>query len=105
MSASHTPGPWKFQEIEMEGKVIGVALETLHRPISNNDPVIFAVREDWIRTFGRYGRAHYHPDHRLIEAAPDLLAAAKRALFLLGAKQAPELVAAIAKAEGLTPES
>jgi len=41
MSASHTPGPWKFQEIEMEGKVIGVALETLHR---------FAVREGWRRS-------------------------------------------------------
>lgn len=68
-----TPGPWKFREIEMDGRVIGVSLETLSRPVRSNDPVIFAIREDWIRTFGAYGKGHYHADHRLIEAAPDML--------------------------------
>lgn len=49
------------------------------RPIPFNDPVIFAVREDWIHTLDNINQANVN----LIEASPNLLRAARKALKLI----------------------
>ena len=66
----HTPGPWKWARRYDgdSGRPMAILLETEHRPVRHNDPVIFAVREDWIDAFVD------SPNARLISAAPELLA-------------------------------
>lgn len=71
-NAKHTPGPWKWERrADDAGKLIALLLVTEHRPVPCNDPVIFAVREDWM--------GHIAPEREaaknLIAAAPDMLAA------------------------------
>lgn len=56
-----TPGPWRWSRLESGD----LQLVTEHRPVPLNDPVIFAVREDW-RGIGGTPNAH------LIAAAPEM---------------------------------
>ena len=66
----YTPGPWKWARRYSDGenKPIAVLLETEHRPIKWNDPVVSAIREDWIDMF-----IDNTPNASLIAAAPELL--------------------------------
>jgi len=46
---AYIPGPWHWRVVADEtGKQTALILETKHRPIALNDPVIFAIREDWL---------------------------------------------------------
>jgi hypothetical protein len=67
-----TKGPWKFRVVYGENSTNRVALllETEIRPVPHNDPVIMAVREDWMG-----GGFEFTPNGRLIESAPLLLTA------------------------------
>ena len=71
----YTPGPWKWARRYSDGenKPIAVLLETEHRPIKWNDPVVSAIREDWIDMF-----IDNTPNASLIAAAPELLVACKQ---------------------------
>jgi hypothetical protein len=71
-TTQHTPGPWRWEIVaDNSGKQVALLLVTDHRPIPLNDPVIFALREDWMAAFGSE-----ELDAHLIAAAPDLLQAA-----------------------------
>jgi hypothetical protein len=67
--------------------MIALMLETEHRPIEWNDPVIFALREDWIDHVSR----NRGPDASLIAAAPDLLDALETMLSAYSAWQMGKL--------------
>ena len=71
MESKYTPGPWKWHDLCSDARLIGRELVTEHRPIRCNDPVIFAIREDWIAPQSEEREAAY----RLIAAAPDLVEA------------------------------
>lgn len=73
-----TSGPWKWEERHLDGKLIATLLVTEHRPVSCNDPVIFALREDWL--------GKLCPDR---EAAKQMILAV------------PEMVGALHKAEAV----
>lgn len=68
---------WKFSRRYVGGKLIAVLLETLGRPVPHNDPVIFAVREDWLEIFR--GRELALP-LRIIEQAAVLHAGAAQVM-------------------------
>lgn len=72
--ANLTDGPWSWEfRTDEKGKVIALLLVTTARPVPANDPVILAVREDWLRAFD-VGRSHSTVG-RLVKAAPELLSA------------------------------
>jgi hypothetical protein len=83
MTTKAPAGPWKFRRLGGNPRVPGLVLETLHRPVRLNDPVLFAIREDWVNYLlvmpeGKAITA-------MVEAAPSLLAALVRAEeFLVG---------------------
>ena len=81
MNAEPTPGPWKWRVVTDASGILAMLLETEHRPISHNDPVVLAVREDWLTWLDSTptGKANA----RLIAAAPalrDALAEAAKSL-------------------------
>jgi hypothetical protein len=73
MSTKHTPGPWTYRYEKFEGGTTYGRFETKMENPRVNDPVIFAVREDWQTHLDR------HPEGianaRLIASAPNLLEA------------------------------
>ena len=75
----HTPGPWKFRPRVSDGKLVAMLLETCMRPVPLNDPVIFAIREDWMATLEKFNAANAN----LIVASPNLYSAARKALALI----------------------
>ena len=135
MNAQHTPGPWRweFNEEHKDLSLVGGKPQfdlTIIQPIrwGMSSATLFVrdtaydgmnllhkvhERRDWIKPFpGREHHAHWcasvnHPDMRLIEAAPDLLAACKVAFDQTRSVGRPkdweQLRAAIAKATGGTP--
>jgi len=48
--ATHTPTPWRFRPVYQVGetKMIALFLETTDPSPALNDPVILAVRDDWM---------------------------------------------------------
>ena len=65
-----SPGPWTWRTVShhVTGKLSALLLETEHRPVPWNDPVIMAIREDWL------GHFVDSPDAKLIAASRQLLA-------------------------------
>ena len=131
METKHTPGPWRweinrrsktielvggrprFDKIVMDFERWGIsgAAPRFNAEITGDElNIMFRVsdRADWIAPFP--GRDHHadwcasviHPDARLIEAAPDLLAALKAVVRISDRKHDAwdAAHAAIAKAEG-----
>lgn len=97
----HTPGPWVWRSVwNDDNKEIALLLETAHRPVPCNDPVIFALREDWLGKLSPEREAA----KLLLLAAPDLAAALEdlrkelRAHFKLDVKKHFSLMAADATA-------
>lgn len=70
-NAKPIPGPWHWRIVHdhSSGKRIALILETRNAPMPLNDPVIFAVREDWMGELSPEREAA----KRLIEDAPALL--------------------------------
>jgi hypothetical protein len=84
MKTQHTPGPWRWERRwatmhDSDSKGVALLLVTDHRPIPLNDPVIFALRDDWRGDLS----AEREAAKSLIAAAPDLLEALKGALASL----------------------
>lgn len=68
----HTPGPWVWRSVwDDNNRGIALLLETMHRPVPCNDPVIFALREDWLGKLSPEREAA----KVLLLAAPDMLTA------------------------------
>lgn len=84
MTVPHTPGPWWAEDGAIYGKQEG-AIVRVADTYNEEDRIHHEVVE---------ANAH------LLAAGPELLVAARRALFLLGVQAVPELRAAIEKAEG-----
>lgn len=55
--AHRTPGPYAWEPRHTNNKLVALLLVTKHRPIAANDPVILAVREDWMGAPDRYEQA------------------------------------------------
>lgn len=66
-----TSGTWRWEHRALEGKHIATLLVTDQRPVPCNDPVIFALREDWMGQQSPEREAA----KRLIQASPMLYAA------------------------------
>jgi len=65
-TATHTPGPWKWvTRYSEDGRPAAYLLETEHRPVAWNDPVVMALREDWIDHYVRHDA-----NARLLAASP-----------------------------------
>lgn len=129
MNAKHTEGPWRW-EVNMESKVLHLVGGRPKFDLTIIEPVRWGMggatllirdtahdgmnilhrlheRDDWRQAFP--GRDHHadwcaavkHPDMRLIEAAPDLLAALDSMLHDDDHDEAKRIArAAIAKATG-----
>lgn len=86
---SHTPGPWEIVSLSGWGSPFSIRMA--YRSDNPNAP----------KTHYGVQSVRRREDAHLIAAAPDLLAAAKSALDVMGANAARDaLAAAIAKAEG-----
>jgi hypothetical protein len=70
-----TSGPWKWEERHLNGKLIATLLVTEHRPVPCNDPVIFALREDWMGPLGPEREAA----KQMVLASPVMLDALRKA--------------------------
>jgi hypothetical protein len=109
---THTPGPWRWRSVRVNGGQLHCFLESARPPeeCSCRDVTVFALREDWTGTFADTTQAKHRRqfDRDLIAAAPDLLAAANLARICLKNRDQSEreaaayavICAAIAKAEG-----
>ena len=126
----HTPGPWRVDETKALG-AYGVWTDYLHPSNPGDDGTGFPVEVCSVVACGKghkgqeiIDRQERDANARLMAAAPDLLAACKRAREVLGIQMASdlrgftreekdeiirghidikEIDAAIAKAEGTTP--
>lgn len=78
-----TQGPWKWEERHLDGKRIATLLVTEHRPVPCNDPVIFALREDWMGPLG----AEREAAKQMILATPKMLDALHKAEAVLSQLQ------------------
>lgn len=78
-----TRGPWKWEERQLDGKLIATLLVTKHRPVPCNDPVIFALREDWLGPLG----AEREAAKQMILATPEMLDALHKAEAVLSQLQ------------------
>lgn len=78
-----TQGPWKWEERHLDGKRIATLLVTKHRPVPCNDPVIFALREDWMGPLGPEREAA----KQMILAVPQMLDALRKAEAVLSQLQ------------------
>lgn len=71
-----TSGTWRWEHRALDGKHIATLLVTDQRPVPCNDPVIFALREDWMGQQSPEREAA----KKLITASPLLLEALLDAL-------------------------
>lgn len=79
-----TQGPWAWEERrDQQGKLTATLLVTKHGPVSCNDPVIFALREDWL--------GKLCPDReaakQMILAVPEMVDALRKAEAVLAQLQ------------------
>lgn len=71
----HTPEPWVWDpRYDQDGRLIALLLVTKHRPVPCNDPVIFAVREDWMNHLDKHttGKADAERIVACVNACTDL---------------------------------
>lgn len=75
-----TRGPWAWEDRHDEkGKRIATLLVTEHRPVSCNDPLIFALREDWLGKLSEDREAA----KQMVVATPRMLEALHKVVAVL----------------------
>lgn len=72
MNLDWSKGPWAWEHRATDdGKHVATLLVTKHRPVPCNDPVIFALREDWM---GKLCKEREEAK-QMIKSVPDLIEA------------------------------
>lgn len=81
MDAKHTPGPWRFAHFS----TLGIYDEEQRAKNLENNPEYFEVSSEYDKNYNRLSvSAHMgEANARLIAAAPELLACAKRSAAVL----------------------